>query len=1172
MNLVRLTIRSAPGISHPFAIREIAPGLNLMVGPNGSGKSTLRRAVRDLLWPETNAATVGDVEALFTHEGDEFFVRREGSDVSWQKNGEKIAAPNFGAAHLADCFSLGITDLAIEKTQENQELAETIRRELSGGHDLAALFEDFRPVRSSKNRRIFSAAEAAVRKLEKDFQDLAQDEDGRAVLEEKIHAAQAAEVRARLLEKALEIANWREDLRGLEARLANLPASLEQFTGREEEELEECELRLEKEKRELADLDEQIRDAIARRDAARLPAPLPATELKARRAAANELHQLESRNGEAARACEEKRVALEAAREALGRTAPRQEDSVLSTEALGTLEQAARAVLEARAHHEAAQQLVDRLRAATGATPEARTEDIPAAVTLLRRWLGTAEPAPGRVLSATGLLGGLLALGAFLWSLAGGPQELPTIAAAGAALLLLILATRGLWPPTARNQIRSSFDETATAAPETWEPESVRRRLAELERQAAENLARSERDQENATSLRNAEADLARTEPPLRESWERLRSVAREIGITPEDEILLAPLVLANRLHAEESARRLLAEAQARSTKLQEDFQRSFDVLARWLADHGYPRPGDTGMLQASLEELCDRSSDHEHASSELLTLQGRRENRTQDVQDAEQALRDFYEDRLLSAGDRNELLRLLDSFPVRRKLSERIRDLQSRIADNGSYLDSEPALLATPSAELDAELRQARDQAATVPELIDQSSRIKERVATARSQTQLAEALAARDAAAEKLRAERDERLHRGAARFLLDEVVHEHESEEKPQIVRSAEDYFGAFTHNAFALKPPKPGTEGSFRAQDLASGRGLELSELSDGTRIQLLLAVRLAFVKHSEKNGPLPLFLDETLSTADLDRLGEITAGLRRLAEEGRQIFYLTANSNDVKTWQDVSAGTNSPPAEVIDLGRIRGQAALPEDISSYVPPQRESLPEPNGLSPAAYAKELAVPAADLRGPADALPLYYLLTDDLDLLYRVQRDFKFNQLGPWEGLRNSMRSHSLIEEQEGLALDARVRCARAIFRACRVGRGKRVDRLVLESAGEANGIGERWVAPFAELAAELEGDAGSLLRELRDGKDPRRSRYRTSHADKFAAWLEANEYLDLNTPLGIEEVRARMLRDCSTDLGSGAISPETCHAILDQLLQSGEHGGEVGNKAGAAGALE
>ena len=131
-----------------------------------------------------------------------------------------------------------------------------------------------------------------------------------------------------------------------------------------------------------------------------------------------------------------------------------------------------------------------------------------------------------------------------------------------------------------------------------------------------------------------------------------------------------------------------------------------------------------------------------------------------------------------------------------------------------------------------------------------------------------------------------------------------------------------------------------------------------------------------------------------------------------------------------------------------------------------------------------------------------------------------------------------------------------------------RGKRVDRVALERAGEANGIGERWAAPFAEMADELGGDARSLLQELREGKDSRRSRYRTSNAAKFAAWLEANEYLDLNTPLGIEEVRARMLRDCSADLGSGAISSGTCHAILDQLLQSGDLETEVRNEAGAA----
>ena len=56
----------------------------------------------------------------------------------------------------------------------------------------------------------------------------------------------------------------------------------------------------------------------------------------------------------------------------------------------------------------------------------------------------------------------------------------------------------------------------------------------------------------------------------------------------------------------------------------------------------------------------------------------------------------------------------------------------------------------------------------------------------------------------------------------------------------------------------------------ALDNEEQRERTLDELSSGTRLQLLLAVRVAFVEQQERGPMLPLILDETLGNSDEHR--------------------------------------------------------------------------------------------------------------------------------------------------------------------------------------------------------------------------------------------------------------------------------------------------------------
>lgn len=1159
MRLRRLTIRTAPGISHPFTVEEIAPRLNLMVGPNGSGKSTVRRAVRSLLWPAdaSGASTASAVEAVFEDEEHEYYVRREGAAVQWQRDGNEIPAPEFGGAHLADCFSLGITDLAIEGSAENLTLTEVIRRELSGGHDLTPLFKKNQPRKSLAHVRTVNDAEGRVNEVEHDFLTLAQEEDRRAALEQELAAAEAARVRERLLTRAHRNAVLQSEQNNLEAQRSTLPEALAAFTGREEEDLEERETKLREIREDLERIEAETRDATSQRETSRLQAPLPAAELNARRDAAKEIGGLAPELKQAKLTCDEKQRAAETAQQALGGEARQGVASDLSAEDLRRLESAVRETEEASARCEAARKWTERLRTAASGPAIGDAEDsepVPEhAVDHLRTWLATPPPTPARAMFAFGGLAAAGTLAILVWSLWGGPAGALGFAAAASAVVLLLLAGLGLRPSAARIRARQDYEACGAESPETWDAKTVRALAARLAQRAAELAARDQQKRESTARLRDAESDMRREEDALTAARGTLRACCEELGLDTPDGARLEPLVMAHRFHDAELARHSLAEADARREALEAEFRTKFDTLADWLVSHDYPAPGDAHDLQAAVEDLRSRSQAYESAEGSLAALEERRKVNQRRREEAESARANFFTARSLAVGDHDALRRLLDAYPRWRELSEEIANRNSLIAEGRKVLEDAPELLEKSQEELARELADAEQEAARVSDLSAAISAIDTRVDEAGKQSRLAEALAARDGAAHQLAEERSDAMQKAAAHFLLEDIAREHETEKQPDVVREAKEYFRAFTRNHYALVPPAAGSQpGPFRAKDLVTGRGLDLSELSDGTRIQLLLAVRLAFVKNAELSGPLPVFLDEALSTADLERLAAVAECLHRLAEEGRQIFYLTANSGDVRSWREVTAGTRHPEPGLIDLGAIRNRAAVPEDVKKFVPPTRETIPEPGALAPEAYARLLEVPDVDLLGAPEAVPLYYLLSDDLPLLHRVMRDFKFRHLGPWEDLRASRRASELVADDEGRRVDARVRCARSIFQAWSIGRGRRVDRIALEKAGAQNGVSDQYLDGFAEMAEELGGDAKALMHALREGDDLRRHRFQSKRADKLAAWLEQHEYLDLRETLPIEKIRRRMLDECTGEIRAGWITTEECQAILDHLL--------------------
>ena len=92
-------------------------------------------------------------------------------------------------------------------------------------------------------------------------------------------------------------------------------------------------------------------------------------------------------------------------------------------------------------------------------------------------------------------------------------------------------------------------------------------------------------------------------------------------------------------------------------------------------------------------------------------------------------------------------------------------------------------------------------------------------------------------------LRRQRDVDYELVAGNQLADFLARKERERERPAVFRRAQELFVDITHGHFQLDIDDRSGTPAFRAVDTRQQRGLTLDELSSGTRLQLLLAVKL-----------------------------------------------------------------------------------------------------------------------------------------------------------------------------------------------------------------------------------------------------------------------------------------------------------------------------------------
>ena len=1136
MYLKQLKIHTLPGIEPGFVFAPAGEGVNIVTGPNAIGKSSLERALGYLLRGARREDPIAlSLEAELVSSDSTWRVRRNGSQIVWYRNGSAATRPALPGALHTGLYRLSVEHLLAEDDPHDKDLAQSLRNSLLGNFDLDEPRLELRPRFAQTEEKKLLEAQQNLRQTERDYDTLEQELEELPRLAERINAAEQAENRREHLQQGLALHAAMAASKTCAGALEVFPQAMEKLRGNELERLESLE-------KNQGSMEEKLRAQQRRLERAETvlagtdlqqsepdPQSLDAMELHLR-----QLGQKVADRNSARKALDQAGGGLKKALEPFndGGKPPR-----LDAQSLSEAEHVATPLIGARVRQ---QELQQKLKLAGEPPDEAEINKLYEAGGALREWLAAAAAESGSQPAASGRRTRLalwltLVASGLAAALAGMQQAL---FAMGLALVAFGAAMWGLFNSRISHvtaslavEAKKRFIRTGLAGPPDWSDASVQEYLrTQVEVHYSARLLQRER----AAQAGDFRLELEKIEATIAELQARKQAVARELGFNPELPSISPDIFLQHcrqLLEAEDRHAQAQAGLDAMERDIAADAAVIRDFLNRWRSKdapaHGEAEDeADINLLQASFQALKKRSTDARDARKDITRYQDDIRSLKAEIEGSRDEIRKLFSECGLDFDDRNILEQRLGQLPAwqlkRKELDsaefeeKRVRALLEACPEIVKYIEQERI------TDLQNDLTIATEQAGEYKQLIEQRAAAKTRLDEAGADHRLSQARAAADAAKAALEDKREQSWLFEATELLLDDVEQTYQTEHVPPTLKTAQALFKSITHGAFDLHLEKDGT---FSARDLRQNAPRGLKELSSGTRMQLLLALRLAWTEAQEQGGEtLPLFLDEALTTSDEDRFMVMANSLERLAEtEGRQIFYLSARRHEYALWRQATG--NEPP--VIDLAAVRfpQEGRPPQDYDIALPP---AVPSPAGREPGDYASALGVPLPNPRQEPGATHLFYLLRDDLELLYQLMDTWRISSLGQLEALLDSDAAASALADN-GLRDRLRLRCAvvHAWTLLWRRGRGKPVDRIALE---QSDVISDRFMDRVTNLAEDVNEDGKALTQALRAGQV---SGFRTGKIEELERWLAEEGYTEQEEILSAEARRRQTLQQVMTN---------------------------------------
>jgi uncharacterized protein YhaN len=1138
-------IHRVPGIRRGdgFKLRDLSKGINIIFGPNGAGKSTTCRVIQELLWP--GQLSRPSVEGVIADADGEWHIDIDAGRVQSLRDGSP-GVSEFGSSDVRGRYHLGLKEFIVE---DNADFARKIAEASQGGYDLEAaagsLGYSRRPTgpkslrdRLQQRERAVQDARAAQREIEGEANKL-------RVLRRELAEAAEAEARLERFRKVEAYHAAVQRCREIEAEKDAFAEGVGRLRGDEKETLEAFAAKEQALSTRLTTEKERLRQAQNVLEELKLPEDgIPENVVSDLRVHKHKLNDLEVRINEQRSLLTKARTKAETARSVLGATFAENQLDAMTALALPDLSTFARKADHVRARRAV---LAERRRWLESDEPdEARSveeRDLQNGIHALARWLAEAGQAGADAASSAALAAAamllvaltvaLLVLQHWVWFV---------VAAIGALLLGYELWARRYKPSSTsgRDAHRKAYAGLSLREPEAWDAGGISEQLRVLTRLSGQKALAAER----RSRLRALEIEEREIEQKEEELDERRTELAELLACTIEVEDEWLP-VLVDRISSWQRASTALIAATEALRDLERERSELLDAMAGTVSAFTQRRIDSTAAAEECLADLERLRRGHVEARKAATEARHLIDASIQPDLDELSSARSAFFERLEIGPDETALI--ADWLERRQDFldcTERLVQATTLRNDKRSALDGYEDLLELDDDELHRRVQEVEAIAPRRDELSKDIGGIERSIRDAKAGHVLSDALAQRDDAREALAAAREEngRLRAGAA--LTDWVRQVAVDGSRPQVFQRANELFVRFTRGTLHLQMDDRSSTPAFLAR-----RGTEapqaLNELSDGERVQLMTAVRLAFIELDETKA-LPLLADEVLGMSDDGRSEVMIDTIIDVALQGRQVFYCTAQHDEVGKWIARLDGLGID-YKLFDLAEIRRLATARTNPLKIVAIPRSSPPSPRGLDYEAYGRELRVPGIDPGlETIDMVHLWHLFDEASALHELLRRDVM-----TWGQLQTLLEhgGAGLIDAADDETFAGARAAAMAIEAACeawRIGRGKPVDRSALMDSGC---VTDNFIDRVTDLAARVGGDAHEFVKGLERGEV---GRFWASKIEDLRDYFETEGYLPLETALEPEDVRVRVMAVTAQAIRTGMLNEAHVERIIAEIV--------------------
>ena len=1147
-----LAIYKMPGFPRGMeTYRDLAPNINIIAGPNASGKSSTAKIIQDMIWKGRVDGVQAESSVVIGETGWE--IKLDPGRKKVQREGVDDEIPGIPSPDSSRRYMLAMHDLVIAN---ETDLARQILRESVGGYDLDEAQIKLGYSSGIKNKgaaeyQNFLKADKEYKETEKKQLELKQQEDMLRDLYREKEKAGDARKKLEFYEKVKQFLVAKLNFGKLSDQFGRFPGALKKMTGDEYQDI----LNLEKEINDCrgeADTAEIIvvrnRERISGLD---LPDEgIDQVEIVELGTRVRELEKQERETGETSRKIEEFRVKAREAIKSIGENLETKGWEGLTLSDVGQLERFLQKYHQCLSEKQFYETRYEALSGRKEDVAESDKETLKEGIKILSNWLQEKKSVTGvkriwvAVLTLAGIASGILV---YLIGLLG----LLPVAIAGVVAWMT--------KPASENDLRrKDFEKTGLKQPVDWETESV----AGVMELLISELARAERAEEAQREMHICRDQLTESEQKLgqiKKQQEQLLDKLKAIPGIPREDLksydglywFLIHVTDWQRYNAEVLALTSVRDEVTR--RINENLNKFNDLSAR----HNAGKAQDAAGANALLNKLNNDITVWKECENEIERQSDKISEKRKQMERAAAKLNEIYEKIGIEKGQKERVRELAGRLEEFSKVKNDLFAAEITLSDRKKNMESHSLYSENRNETQTLTLDEVHNMIGTFGEEAEKRDNIQEKItqietniSNVKQGHDLEEALSEKGKASEELEDLFERNLASITGQLVVDHLKKETREQNRPRVFKRANELFSRITQGRYELVLGEK-DEPSFRAYDTVQKLGQELGELSTGTRIQLLMSLRLAFIETQESALSLPVLADELLANSDDIRAGAIIEALVEISREGRQVFYFTAQGDEVSRWKSFLKTNDDVSLRIIELaGRDNETSMLSRSMHSFESfDLNPDVPLPDDMDREKYRELLSVPAYNIvEDEPERLHIWYLV-DDNYLLYKcLKRGIKY-----WGQLQSYLRIGKIegFDDKIITEMEQKAGLLKRFSELYRRGRSRRVDRETLINSGAVSGS---HIDRVAEKLDELNNDPQKLLAALINREVPR---FMESKIDELEQFFLSGGYIDGQQPLTADTILLHINAYISTlelELSDGIAFLK---AIVDFFPQDQQH---------------